>query len=216
MRVFRTSFSQNPNIGLYVYCNNTYCLAGRIVPENQLKQIEEVLNVPVIRMSAAGTSLLGVFFAGNDSCLLVPELVFEDELKVLEKNSIKYQVVRTKLTALGNNIACNNNGAIINDEFEDVAQIKALKVPVQKSVIAGLNIPGALCAANDSAAICHKGITKNETEKAESLLKARVLAATINNSPFIKSGLVMNNHGYLISDNAKMLEISLIDQILNE
>ena len=219
MRVLKTNFSGNPNIGLYAYCSNKYCLVSRIVPKRQIPLIEEILGVPVFRMSIAGTSLLGAFLAGNDSCLLVPDIIFDDELRILEQNKIKYKAIHTKFTALGNNIVCNNNGAVVNEEFETgaVEDIKkALNVPVETGTIAGLNIVGSLCAANDSNAVAHHSISKREIEKAESLLKAKILATTIDNNPYVKGGIVLNNSGYLISDSAKTIEITLIDQTLND
>jgi len=219
MRVFKTNFSGNPNIGLYAFCNNNYCLVSRVVPIRQIKKIEQVLGVPVIRMSVAGTSLLGVFLSGNDNCLLVPDLIFDDEIKILENNNINYRIIHTKLTALGNNICCNNNGAVINEEFEKTAiqDIKdSLNVQVKVSKVAGLDIAGSLCVANSKVAIAHKKISKKEKEKVEKLLNAKVLAATIDDNPFIKGGIVLNDNGYLISDSAKTIEISLIDQTLNE
>ncbi|MBW2995270.1 translation initiation factor IF-6, partial [Candidatus Woesearchaeota archaeon] len=219
MKVFKTNFAGNPNIGLYAYCNNQYCLVSRIVPNAQIQKIENVLGVKTIRMSVAGTSLLGAFLAGNDNCLLVPDIVFDDEIRILEDNDIHYKIIHTKLTALGNNICCNNHGVIINEEFEKAAaeDIKsALNVPVIPGKIAGLDITGSLCVANDKNAITHNKISKKEREKAESLLKARILAVTVDNNPYVKGGIVLNNNGYLISDIAKTIEITLIDQTLNE
>ena len=219
MRVFKTNLAGNPNVGLFVYCNNRYCLLSRVVPKRQISHIQEILGVPVIRMSAVGTSLIGAFFAGNDSCLLVPDIIFDDEIKILEENNINYKIIHTKLTALGNNIACNNNGAIINEEFEEAAvkDIKeALNTPVAKAKIAGLNIVGSLCVANDEKAIVHEEISKKEREKVEKLLNAKILAATVDGNPFVKGGIALNNYGYLISESAKTIEVTLIDQTLNE
>jgi translation initiation factor 6 len=219
MRVFKTNLRGNPNIGLYAFCNNNYCLVSRVVPASQTKKIEEVLGVQCIRMSVAGTSLIGAFVTGNDNCLLVPDLIFDDELRILEDNNIQYKIIHTKLTALGNNIACNNNGAVINKDFEPetIKQIKeALNVPVKKCKIAGLDIIGSMCVANDKKAIVHNKISKKEREQVESLLNAEILAITIDNNPFVKGGIVLNNNGYLISDSAKTIEITVIDQTLNE
>ena len=99
-----------------------------------------MLKVPVHRVTLAGTSLVGVFTAGNSNCLLLPPICFEEELEALDKLGIKYEVIQTKLTAIGNNILANDNGALINPDFEAsaVKQIKeALKVPVKEATIGG-------------------------------------------------------------------------------
>jgi translation initiation factor 6 len=219
MRVFKTTFASNPNVGLYMYCSNKYCLVGSQVPSKQVKKIEEVFGVPVIRMSVAGTPLLGPFLAGNDNCLLVPPVIFDFELNILKQNKIPYKVINTKLTALGNNLVCNNNGAIINDEFEKeaVEEIKkALKVEVKFGRIAGLEIPGSLCVANDQIAVVHDKISNKEIALVEKVLKVSVLPVTIDYNPYIRGGFVLNNSGYLITDTVNTLELTAIDQALNE
>jgi len=219
MRVLKTNFYDSPNIGMYCYCCNSYCLVPHGVIEKYGKEISEVLNVPVYEISVAGTPLIGVFLAGNDNCLLVPEIMFKYERAVLEKNNIKYEVIKTKNTALGNNICANNNGAIIGHDFEPAAVKKiseALGVPVKKATIGGMDIVGSVCVANDRTAIAHNNITDKEKAAAESLLKAKILPVTIDSNPHVRAGIIVNNSGYLVTENIKTKEIILIDQTLNE
>src|SRR3989338_10042705 len=96
--VLIASFNSNPNVGLYGYANDKYCLIGREVPEKLHKKIEEVLNVKTLVMTIAGTSLLGVFLSGNNKMLLVPSIAFPQELELLDKHKIKYKVIETKFT----------------------------------------------------------------------------------------------------------------------
>jgi translation initiation factor 6 (eIF-6) len=66
MHVLMTDINGNPNIGLYGFCNDNFCLLGNEVPEKKFKEIEDVLKVKCHRISIAGTSLIGVFVAGNN------------------------------------------------------------------------------------------------------------------------------------------------------
>ncbi|MBW3012033.1 translation initiation factor IF-6 [Candidatus Woesearchaeota archaeon] len=219
MRVLKTNFDDNPNIGLYCYANNQYCLLPHTLVEKYSKQISEVLGVPVYGISIAGTSLIGAFVTGNDNCLIVPDLIFKYEKALLDKYGIKYKVIKTKNTALGNNICCNNSGAMISHDFEKQAVDdihEALGVPIKKAEIAALEIVGSVCVVNNKAGLVHPGITEKELQKAESLLNIRLLQTTIDNNPYVRAGIVLNDLGYLISYGIKTGELALIDQTLNE
>ena len=118
MHLLRTNFHGNPNIGLLGIATDKYCIIGSHLSRKKLNKIKEVLKVPIIQTSICGTELAGVFCAANSNCLLLPNIVFESELKVLKKNKIKYKIIDTKHTALGNNVLCNDDGCIVSREFE--------------------------------------------------------------------------------------------------
>ena len=87
--VLMTSFQSNPNVGLYAYSSDNICLVGHMVPQKLHAKISDILRVPVYQLNIAGTSLLGVFCSGNSRCLLLPPIVFNEELKVLAEKTLK-------------------------------------------------------------------------------------------------------------------------------
>ena len=216
--VLITNFNANPNVGLYGFANDKYCLVGRDIPEKLIPKIEEVLDVKVIPMTIAGTSLLGIFLSGNNKCLLVPKIVFPQELEILDNNKIKYKVVDTKLTCLGNNIICNDKGCLVSSEYgeRDIKQIKeALKIDVVKTKIADLNTIGSLAVHTKKSIICHHDIMEHEAELIKKILKVEVFTGTINMGvPFIGSGVLCNSKGFIIGDASGGPEIVNIDQNL--
>lgn len=215
MHVDRINFNGNPHIGLLAYCTDKYCLVGRDISDNTLKIMEDVLKVSVHKISIARTNLIGVLLAGNSNKLLVPNIVNKNELKVLEDLKIDYEVIDTKHTALGNNILCNDEGAIINPEIEEDAkeQIeKALQVPVITGKIANLDIVGATCAFNDRSGLIHRDATDKEIDMVEKMLKVTLDIGTLNfGSPFIKSGAIVNKNGFLVGDQTTGPEIQNAD-----
>ncbi len=202
MHVYRTDFNGNPNVGLYVFASDKYCLIGKEVSDKHIKQIETALKVPVHKITIAGTSLLGVFLAGNSDCLLIPEIVFEEEIKAIENLGIKYKIINTNLTALGNNILCNDKGALVNPEFKDkdIKQIKeALDVNVKQGTIAGLDTTGSLAVINDKGCLVHNEIKESEIKIIEKLLEIKISKSTINlGNPYIGSGLAANTKGFIV------------------
>lgn len=215
MHVDKIDFNGNSNIGLFAYCTNEYCLVGREVTDNDIKVLKEVLKVPVHIISIARSSLIGVFLAGNNNKLLVPNIVSDIELKKLEELKIDFEVIDTKHTALGNNILCNDDGAILNPDIEAKAlkQIeKALGVPVKTSKIADLEIVGALCAHNTIKGLVHRDASDKELDLIEKMLRINVEIGTLNfGSPYIHSSTIVNDKGFLVGEATTGPEIQNAD-----
>lgn len=210
------NYNQNPNIGLFCYANDSYCLVPQGFPAKLKKLFHQVLKVPTYEMRAAGTSLLGAFFSGNET-LLVPKIMFESELRELEKFKIKYQVINTELTALGNNLLINKV-CIANPDYSDkvIEDIEStLKIPVIKGKIAELNIVGSLAKGNNKGLLVSPKIKEFEQKFLLSKLKIHIGTGTVNfGSQYIGSGLVCNSNGFIIGDISGGPEIQNADEIL--
>ena len=202
MHVLKTDCNGNPNIGLYGYCTDEYCLLGTEVPKETAKKIEKVLGVPVHQMTMCGTSLIGVFANGNSRTLLVPEIAFDYELKQLDKLGIRYTVIKARLTALGNNLLCSDEGCLANPDFsaDQKKQIRqALGTSLKPGKIAGLGTVGSLGARNSTKCIVHRDISHHEKKFVEELLGVECAPSTVNmGSPYIRSGLLCNDNGFII------------------
>lgn len=218
MRIWKTNFFGNANVGLFGYATDTYCLVGGAFEEMQLKQIEKVLNVPVHQLTIAGTELLGVFLSGNARMLLVPHIAFEHELEGLRRLHIPYQVINTTLTCLGNNILCNDRGALINKEYEGSAReaiASALGVGVEEGTLLGLNTLGALIAHHASKGLIPPGTSDDERNAIEEVLDIEVDEGTVNmGTPYLRSGILCNSHGMVIGAASGGPEIVNADEVL--
>jgi translation initiation factor 6 len=216
--VIVTNFNSNPNVGLYMYATDKYCLVGSDVPEELDADISEVLDVPIIRLNIAGTSLLGVFLSGNKNCLLVPGIILDNERAILDKHKIKYKIVDTKLTCLGNNIICNDKGCVVSSEYgeKEIKLFKdALKVEVVKAKIAQLHTLGSLAVHTKKGILCHHEILEEEAELLNKILKVEIFTGTVNMGvPFIGSGILCNNKGFIIGDASGGPEIVNADEAL--
>ncbi|HYD03605.1 MAG TPA: translation initiation factor IF-6 [Alphaproteobacteria bacterium] len=216
--VLVTNFNSNPNVGLYGYACDKYCLIGSEVPDSIVDDLKEVFNVPIIRTNIAGTALLGVFLSGNNNCLLVPKIAFANELETLDKHKIKYKLIDTKLTCLGNNIICNDNGCLVSDDYgerEIKAFKEALKVPVFRAKIAGHTTLGSLAVHTDKGLLCHHEVLEHEAKLLKKVLKVEIFTGTVNMGvPFVGSGILCNNNGFIIGDASGGPEIVNADESL--
>ncbi|MBI2147145.1 translation initiation factor IF-6 [Candidatus Woesearchaeota archaeon] len=218
MHIVITSVHGNPNVGLFGFANDSFCLLGREVPNHTAKEIEQALRVPVHRVTICGTSLVGAFCAGNNQVVLVPGVIHDEEKAELDRLGIPYQVISTKLTALGNNILCNDVGCLVNPEFS--ADVKkrirqALNVKLKPGLIAGLPTVGSCGVANAASCFLHRDATDEEIAYIEDLLEAKAETGTVNlASPYIRSGIICNSRGFVVGDRSGGPEITFIDQAL--
>jgi translation initiation factor 6 len=214
--ILRANVMGNYNIGLFAFVNDNFCLVGNEVPKKLIKEMEKVLKVPVYRTSIAGTSLIGVFVSGNNNKLLVPDIIFHDELHRLREIS-DVDVIKTKYTALGNNILCNDSGCLVNPEYENstINNIKkSLSIPVKRARInEEIEVIGSCLAITNKYGYGHPEMKDFEKEFFEETLKIRITKGTVAmGNPFVRSSLVVNKYGFVAGSQSTGIELSQIDE----
>lgn len=216
--VLQTSFNGNPNVGLYGFANDKFCLLGMEVSKKQARKIEKVLKVPVHKITLCGTSLIGAFCNGNNKAIVLPDIVFDDELRVIDKLKIKYKVIKTRHTALGNNLLCNDHGCLANPEMgADSKKMvrQALAAPLKPGRIAQANTVGSVAVHNQHGCIIHRDAREFEVKFIKDLLKIEVYTGTVNmGNPYIGSGILANSHGFVVGDASGGPEVAYIDECL--
>jgi translation initiation factor 6 len=221
MGVFKLSFDNLTNVGLFGYCNDKICFVGNNVKKRFFNKIEEALQVPVENLSIAGTDLIGVFMVGNNNCILVPSYIFHEEFEDLQEFSKQYEfdfkVLKTDLNCLGNNILANDHGALVNPEYSAVVkkQIRqALKVRVVPGELCGVGNVGSLAVLNSKGGFIHEDISKRQLAELQKLLNVELVPGTIGGSPYIRSGVFANNKGYVISRDVRGDEILMFEDAI--
>ncbi len=219
MHVLKTNFNGTPNVGLYIYATNEYILLGEHLSDKLTKEVDDALgNVPIHHIRIAGTTMPGIFLAGNKKKILVPSITFDTELAALDRANIEYHVLKSRHTCLGNNIVCNDYGAVISTDFseEERKEIeKVLGVPTIKMDVAGLNTPGAVIVLHGKRGIIHRDASHQEMHQIESILRVKLEPATINlGTPYLHAGISCNKFGFVIGDASGGPEIVHIEESL--
>ena len=216
--ILQTNFDGDINVGMYGVCNNEVCIIGEILNKKYVEQIENALQVKVVKATISNSYLIGLFSFMNSNGIILPKTIEDYELKKL-KNYLKefdlnFLILKSKYTAIGNLIVGNNKGAVISPLFskkEKKMIENVLGVEVVFGKIAKLNIPGSCAVANDFGVYAHYGIYGSELKKIESTLKVDVVAGTINSgSPYVKSGIIANDKGAVIGSLSTGPEINNI------
>jgi translation initiation factor 6 len=218
MKLYKTSFYGNPNVGLYGFCTDSYCLLAHEFTEEQVKNIKEVLQVPVYQIKIANSSLIGALVTGNSKVLLVPNIALKSEIEHFKELKINVKVIQTKLTALGNNILCNDNGALVNREYSaDTKKIirQALEVTLHPGEIGTTDVPGSCVVHNKKGAIIHAFATPEQITEVENLLGLTCTRGTVSfGSPHVRSGILANSYGMVVGDTSTGIEIENIYEAL--
>ena len=214
----RAKFSGDPNVGLYGFATDKYCLLGLEPAKKIKKRMSEILNVPIITTSLADTDLIGLFASGNSRGIILTKLVEKEEIAKLKSAlpDINVLVLKTVSTALGNLVLCNDNGCLIPKKFSKHKKeiVDALDCEVADGTVAGLEIVGSAAVASNLGCLCHHETTEGEAEFLEGLLKAKVDVGTVAyGSPFIKSGLIVNSNGVIVAETSTGPELGRIADV---
>ncbi|MEK6968323.1 MAG: translation initiation factor IF-6 [Nanoarchaeota archaeon] len=209
-------FHGNPNIGLYGFATDKFCLLGKEIPSHIAEQIGKVLEVPVIRLSIAGTSMIGVFVTGNENGIVIPEIAFESELKELHHHKIKFTIIDSDFTAFGNNIVVNDEIGFANPEYgiKSVRQIEeALKIKLTLTKIAGMSTIGSMVVINKSGGLVHPEADEEDLKILKPLTEGELMTGSINfGNSFVKSGIIVNNKGLVIGSKSTGVEVADAEQ----
>lgn len=218
MHVAILQFNGNSAVGLFGVVTDKFVLLGKEVPMIHDKEIEKALGLPIKRITLAGTSMIGVFAHWGNKTLLIPSIVFDHEIKVIEDLEISYKIIETELTCLGNNILSSDFTAIVNPNFtEEETNIisEALAVPVKRETICGVEAVGSIASIRDNKGLFHRDLLPSDVKRLEKLFKITITTGSVNmGSPYINSGIILSEKGFVIGVASGGPEITNADEAL--
>ena len=216
LKFFRAKFYGDPNVGMYGFATDDYCLLGLEPNKKILGKLESTLNVKTRFTTIAGTEFIGLFATGNKNGIVLPKIVEDFEIKKLKSLGVNLEVIESKETALGNLVLCNDRGCLISTNLRRFKKkiADALDCEVETGTVAGFNIVGSAAAANNSGCLCHIESKEEEMKKIEELLKVKVDVGTAGyGSPFIRSGLIVNSKGIAFSELSTGPELGRFEEV---
>lgn len=220
MDLFKTSFSEDPNVGLYGLASNSYCIIGPDLSSKKKEKIEETLNTDLIQTRVDGTVLPGIFLAGNEDFLLVPASMKRRERENLKRLNVDVIELETKFNAFGNNILIGNGKILVNPKFEESTIKKIRKetgCEVLRHKLAGTGIVGANSIIIREKGLLNPVVPERELKEIGKILKVEFDYGTVNfGSGFLKSGVIINEEGVIIGDRSTGPEISRIIEHLED
>lgn len=214
MKFAKLNFQRDPNIGLFSFATDKFCLVNRFVRKKDTNLIKNVLKVPVYQTSVLGTGLIGIFTAGNSQGIVISDRIYHEEIEEMQRN-FDVLVLETKHTAFGNLILANDKGCIISKDLKkDRKDIRDfLGVETRVGTVGGMDLVGSLGVCNSKGCLAHKWITKKEKRLIEKILDVPVSPGTVNfGNPWVKSGLIVNSDGLLAGDQTSGPELGIASE----
>ncbi len=218
MPVTKRNLMKNPNIGLFMFATDVFCLVPDYVREKDVEEVAEILGVDVIPTRVAGTSLIGAFVSGNSKGVIVPWIVREEEVRNLKEHGIEVFVVKDRVTALGNLVAANDRGALISQSIsmraaKEIAEF--LDVDYVRRNVAGMEVVGAAVIATNKGFLGHPSIGEEELKLLGKLFDVPGDTTTVNfGDPFVRTGIVANSKGVIVGEDTSPVELLKIESVL--
>jgi len=212
------NFHGDPNIGLYGFASDRYCLLGS--SSDKIKKLKEILKVPVHNVSVLHLDLIRILMTGNSQGVVVPNFLYDRDIEALlhalAKHRASVHILGTE-QAVGNLVLMNDKGIVIPPllkRFEkQLEKFFGLKCAV--TTIAGLNPLGSLAIATNKGCLVHPQIKESEIKVIESTLDVQADVGTVNfGSPYPGSGIIANSHGFAAGTATSGPELGRIAETL--
>lgn len=213
----KTNFDGDPNLGLHAEATDQFCIMDPGLSAKCYQKMEDVLEVDVVKTPMAGSSMPGIFCAANSRGVALPRNTEEREKKRLDQAGLKYKVVETKQTALGNLILVNDSACVISQRLEDAKdELEDLfGVPVSVGKIAGKDLVGSSSVVTNKGLLSHRDTTEDEMKLLEEKFGLECGRGTVNfGVPFVGACIVANSNGVLVSEDTTGPEIGRVEQAL--
>ena len=193
-KIQRLAFDGSSNIGAFSRVTDTWM----ILAPSDLSTVQDfvgLFNLKATTTTIGHSTLVGILTVGNQNGLLVPHIVLDEEIAVLEAElELPVYPLQSKLTALGNLILANDHAAIVSPEFRktDLQHIRdALGVEVEARQLAGSDLVGSHGVVTNKGLLAHTSLTDEELEWLASFFAVGVEVGTINcGVPYLSIGLL--------------------------
>ncbi|MBU6997313.1 MAG: translation initiation factor IF-6 [Theionarchaea archaeon] len=200
-------------IGVYGLCTDTITL---IRPDlgKKLATVEQVLNTPVLETTIGKSYLIGVFAAGNSTCVVVPYFAEDAETESLREH-VTCAVYPEKYTALGNLMLANDKACIVSPVLDPKFFQDALGTEVVRAQLGEFLTVGSVGVVTNRAGILHPQLSDEDIEFVEDVLQISCERATANRGVgYLKLCLLANSHGILAGRETTGPELVRIEDIL--
>ena len=217
--IARTDFEGDSSVGAYGIATDRFVFASSNMSEKSLDTIEKTFNLPLVQATVATLDAVGLVAVATSNGILVPYTIADEELAQLKSSSeVTVDWLDDKMTALGNIIIANDNGAMCHPDFDLKARQKisdTLGVEVVPGSLAKLPIVCSNTIATNQGAIVHPMATSGEIELLAQLLKVHVEVGTVNRgSPYTSLGVLANVDSMIAGTETTGVELAHISQVL--
>ena len=210
------NFSGNPFVGLFGFTNNSFTLVRGDIGDQE-EVLMNTLGTEVILSTVASTDLAGIYVSGNNNGIILPYVIEDEELQLIENLGINKCILDTKETAVGNLILSNDKGAIISPILSNEQGLieDILGVETAISTIGNHKYVGSVARTNNMGCLVHKEAKEEDIRLIKDLLKVDVKMTTLNRGvSYISACIIANDKGAIVGETTTGIEMSYIEDIM--
>ena len=214
--ILRTNFDGDPNLGLYGFATDKYCVIGR---EAYAAKIRETLKVPAYSWNVFNMDLIRIFSTGKSKGIVVPSILKNYDNEVLGKMEEHREVlvIKDNYSSVGNLVLLNDNGVILSPLLKKHKKEleKFFGLDCETTTISGMNLVGNLGFATNKGCLLHPKVREKEKRLIEKTLGVGADITTVNfGSPYPGAGLIANSNGFVVSTQSSGPELGRITDVL--
>ena len=217
--MLRAAFFGSSYVGVFARATDEYLLARPDLDDDVLADVSDELDVEPVPTNVGGSSTVGALAVGNENGLLVSSRVTDRERdRIADATGASVTELPGKINAAGNVVLANDSGAYVHPDLsrEAVQAVKdALEVDVERGELADVRTVGTAAVVTNEGVLCHPKATDDQLDRLEAVLDVPADIGTINyGAPLVGSGLLANEHGYVVGQETTGPELGRIDQAL--
>lgn len=212
----------NPFIGIYARTNENFTLVGRTVSDKFIKYTGR-LGTEAMSVTIGDSELVGIYSIANSKGILLSAVASDEELAHIKRiagSNVNVERLDSKFTAIGNNIATNDHGTLVNPRIPDgdVRKIKdVLDTEAVKFSIGNFETVGSMVLATNNGFISHPGADEEKLKQIESVLKVKGGIGTANGGvPFVPLAVIANTKGFIVGETTTGYELHRISECLGQ
>jgi len=211
--LWRVEVAGNPYVGVFCAANDERLLVAPGVPKSVIRHMDEALETTHVVTSVAHSTVLGALVAMNSNGILASPFIEHKELDAI--GDAVYPLPH-RLSAVGNNVLCNDRGAVVHPSYDDEAVDligEVLGVPVVRSTVAGIRTVGSVAVATNKGVLCHPHARPGEMGVLKETLKVPVAITTANyGAAQVGACMVANAHGAVVGSRTTPIELGRIEE----
>lgn len=217
--MLRAAFFGSSYVGVFARATDEHLLVRPDLEDDLVADVSEELDVEAIETTVGGSSTVGALAVGNENGLLVSNRVTEREReRIADAADAPVTELPGKINAAGNVVLANDSGAYVHPDLprEAMQAVEdALEVDVERGELADVRTVGTAAVATNDGVLCHPKATDPQLDRLEAVLDVPADIGTINyGAPLVGSGLLANEHGYVVGQETTGPELGRIDQAL--
>jgi translation initiation factor 6 len=208
----------NPNIGVFIQVTDDVAIVPYNLIDEKVKLVEETLEVPTVKSSVSGSSLIGSLSVANSKGIVVSPHVLDREVEQFKELGLEVAAIPGNYTAVGNIVAANDNGAIVSPFLsEDAINTieSTLDVDVEATSMVGSDIIGSLISVTNKGFLISSTAVESEVDFSRKVFGVEGDVGTVGRGiSLVGACSIANSNGAIVAKDSTGPEMARVEEAL--